>query len=205
MVTKKQLGISLSKLNKIKQPNLFLEQYTTDSEIASEILWHAYLNNDIENKTIADFGSGNGIFAYGSLMLGAKKIYAIDIDKFSLETAKSNIKDKNVIFLHQDIKDFNKKIDTIIQNPPFGTKDIHADSLFLKKAMQLADNIYSLHKTSTEKFIEKLAEKNSFKIVSRLFFNFPIKHSFKFHKKPVKFVEVTCFVLKRIVLPKNLY
>src|SRR3989344_5799282 len=150
MVTKKQLGISLSKLNKISSPKLFLEQYTTDSEIASEILWTAFLNNDIEDKTIADFGTGNGIFAYGSLMLGAKKVYAIDIDKNSLETAKSNIKDKNVIFLNQDIKDFSKKVDTIIQNPPFGTKDIHADKLFLEKAFTLADNIYSLHKTSTE-------------------------------------------------------
>ena len=72
MVTKKQLGISLSKLNKIEQPNLLLEQYQTDSEIASEILWTAFLNGNIENKTIADFGTGNGIFAYGSLLLNAK-------------------------------------------------------------------------------------------------------------------------------------
>ena len=198
MVTKKQLGISLSKLNKIEQPNLLLEQYQTDSEIASEILWTAFLNGNIENKTIADFGTGNGIFAYGSLLLNAKKVYAIDIDKISLETAKSNIKDKNVIFLNQDIKDFNRKVDTIIQNPPFGTKDIHADKLFLEKAFTLADNIYSLHKTITSQFIENLVEKNNFKVEARLSFNFPIKHSFKFHKKPVKKVEVTCFILKRI-------
>ena len=60
-----------------------------------------------------------------------------------------------------NIEDFEKstlekKFDVILMNPPFGTKIKGADVLFLKVAAQLNCNvIYSLHKTSTRKFIIK--------------------------------------------------
>lgn len=45
----------------------------------------------------------------------------------------------------------SKKFDTVIMNPPFGTKQIRGlDTSFLKRAIDLAENVvYSLHKTST--------------------------------------------------------
>lgn len=44
-----------------------------------------------------------------------------------------------------------KKFDTVIMNPPFGTKHKQGlDMAFLKRAINLAENVvYSLHKTST--------------------------------------------------------
>jgi hypothetical protein len=39
--------------------------------------------------------------------------------------------------------------DTILMNPPFGTRNTGIDSQFLIKAMSNAKVVYSLHKTST--------------------------------------------------------
>ena len=51
---KKQLAINLSKLDVLEKPNIKLEQYQTEGELASDILWKALINEDIENKIIAD-------------------------------------------------------------------------------------------------------------------------------------------------------
>ena len=48
--------------------------------------------------------------------------------------------------------DYNRiKADTVIMNPPFGTKTVPGiDILFLQKAATISDHaIYSLHKSST--------------------------------------------------------
>ena len=88
MITKKQLAISLSKFEAVKNPKEQLEQYALNSEVAAELLWHAYTQGDVEGKAIADFGCGNGIFGGGALMLDAKKVYFVDKDKESVEVAK---------------------------------------------------------------------------------------------------------------------
>lgn len=198
MITKSQLAIELSKLKTFENPNLKLEQYPTDSETAAEILWTAYLNGDITNKTIADFGSGTGILSYATLKLGAKQVYLIEIDSKTNQIAKENLKQfKNFEIIQSDIKDFNKKVDTIIQNPPFGTKIKHADKEFLEKAFQISNKIYSLHKTSTKDFIIKLAKQHNFKTQNIIHFNHPIKQIYKHHKKPIERVKVSLFIFEK--------
>lgn len=39
--------------------------------------------------------------------------------------------------------------DTIVMNPPFGTRNTGIDTIFLLNAMKNARVVYSLHKTST--------------------------------------------------------
>lgn len=48
-------------------------------------------------------------------------------------------------------KSYKKTFDTVLMNPPFGTKkNAGIDMKFLKVAVSLANNVvYSLHKTST--------------------------------------------------------
>src|SRR3989344_4642463 len=159
MITKSRLAIALSKIKGFNDPKIRLEQYITDSEIAAEILWNAYLEGDIEGKTVADLGCGTGIFSLGCVKLNAKKV------------------------------------DTVIQNPPYGTKDKHADREFLVKAFQISNKIYSMHKLSTSSFVEKIAEDYGFKIKKVLKFNFPLKKSYQFHKKKTEKIEVGCWVL----------
>ncbi|MCK4860117.1 MAG: methyltransferase, partial [Candidatus Omnitrophica bacterium] len=205
--SKSSLAILLSKLKVFEAPKLKSEQYTTDSEIAADILWKAYYLENINNKTIADLGSGTGILGLGALLLGAKKVFFIENDKNSIQTAKENLKfleeetgiklAKKAIFLNQDINNFNDKVDTVIQNPPFGTKQKHADKIFLEKAFSLTKVIYSFHKLETERFVNKISEDYSFNITHLWKFDFPIKSTYNFHKKIIQRIKVGCWRMKK--------
>ena len=48
------------------------------------------LYENAENQTIADIGCGSGILALGSVLLGAKKVYAVDTDALAIKTCRSN-------------------------------------------------------------------------------------------------------------------
>lgn len=200
-MNKKQLAVILSRLKTFQKQKVELEQYQTESELAAQLLWFAYLNKDIEDKVIADLGCGTGIFGFGALLLGAKKVYFVDIDKSVLEIAKQNKEflekeyKLNAVFFNKDIKTFRKKVDLVIQNPPFGVKVTHIDKLFLVQAMKSAQVIYTIHKIESKKFIEKLAQENNFKVESILEFDFPLKRTLWFHKKKTHYVKVGCWKL----------
>jgi predicted RNA methylase len=52
------------------------------------------------------------------------------------------------------------RADTVIMNPPFGTKRKGADMEFLRAAFSLASrSVYSLHKSSTRDHILKVAQR----------------------------------------------
>jgi len=206
--SKSNLAILLSKLRLFEAPKLKAEQYTTDSEIAAAVLWQAYYLRDIENKTIADLGSGTGILGLGALLLGAKKVFFVENDKDSIKIAKKNLAfiekgtkaklSEKAIFLNRDINNFNEKVDTVIQNPPFGTKQRHADKIFLEKAFSLADVIYSFHKLKTEVFVNKISGDYGFGITNLWKFDFPIKATYSFHKKRIQRIKVGCWRMNKI-------
>lgn len=196
-MNQKQLAMQLSKLVSVESKKVQLEQYPTDSEIAAEILWAAFMQGDIEDKSIADFGCGNGILGIGALLLGAKKAMLVDIDNKCINAANDNLKALKLkaVLLNCDISKVQGRFDTVLQNPPFGTKTEHADKAFLLKAMESADVVYSFHKSSTESFVNAIAEDNGFKVVGKWLFKFPLKHSFEFHKKKVAYVDVGAYRL----------
>lgn len=196
---KKELAITLSKLEILEEFNVDLEQYQTEGELASDILWKADLNNDIKGKVIADLGSGNGILGIGALLLGAEKVYFIDIDKKALEVTKRNYKKlklKKGIFLNYNVEEFNSKVDTVLMNPPFGVQKEHSDRIFLKKASEVSSNIYSIHKIESKKFIENFCKNNNIFVKYIYKYKFLIKKTYKFHTKKSHFVEVGCWYLK---------
>ncbi len=197
MLTKNNLAIQLSKLKGFTNPKIKLEQYSLDSETASLILWAAFLNNDIENKVIADLGAGTGILAKGCLLLNAEKVYCVEKDPAAISILKENIKEKNAIFINKDIKDFNNKVDVVIQNPPFGTKQKHADKNFLEKAMQIAGRIYSLHKITSRDFIASLAKDNGFVVEQVIPITINLKATYSFHSKQKKAIALGLWVLER--------
>ena len=197
MLTKKTLARELSRLSGFSHPEIRLEQYHLDSEVAAFILWTAFMHEDIQGKTIADLGSGPGILAVGCLLLGAKKVYLVELDKAALAIAKLNISNKKAVFLNQDIRNFHKKVDVVIQNPPFGTKQKHADRDFLKKAMQLAPKIYSLHKITSKSFITAFAHDHGFQVQQLIPISTTLKATYAFHKKPKQAIELGLWILRR--------
>ena len=201
MITKKKLAIQISKLKDYEEADVKLEQYSTDSEMAAEVLWFAFLNKDVKNKIIADLGCGTGVLGIGALLLDAKKVYFVDSDKKVLDICKINVKTVNkedkAVFVNKNVKDFDKKIDIVIQNPPFGVQKEHADKLFLEKAMQLSNKVYSFHKIASQNFISKLAADKGFKVENILEFEFKLKKSMKFHKRKFYKFKVGCWILRK--------
>jgi len=198
-MNKKKLSVILSKLEGFFG-DVKLEQYMTDPEIAADILWFVHLHGDLEGKTIADLGCGNGILGIGALNLGAEKVYFVDVDKKMIDLAKKNCKFKNSNFLNEDVSSFDKKVDVVIQNSPFGVKNKKADEKFLKKAFEISDKVYSFHKIESKDFIEKISSKNGFKVNKVLKYDFYLKRSMKFHKRKEHKVVVGCWVLERKAL-----
>ncbi|KAJ1987833.1 hypothetical protein H4R33_002698 [Dimargaris cristalligena] len=88
---------------------------------------------------------------------------------------------------------FHKAFDTVLMNPPFGTKPGNRgiDMVFLQTAIHLARGaVYSLHKSSTRDFIMKKAESWGAKgqVLAQLQFDVP--QMYKFHKKQSVDIEV---------------
>ena len=196
-MNKKQLAIKLSKLEKVEKVKAVLEQYATDSEMAATILWDAFMQGDIEDKVVADLGCGNGIFGVGALMLGAKKVYFVDVDKESIGVAMRNCSFKNVEFVNKDVVEFDEKVDMVIMNPPFGVQQEHADKVFLEKAMEISNVIYSIHKIESERFIEKLSSDNGFGVAKIERMQMFLKKTMKFHKSEKYSVDVGVWTIKR--------
>ncbi len=200
-IKKKNLEIKLSKLKKLKKLDIKLEQYHTPSEIVSEIILWADSFGDIYKKSICDLGSGSGLFAIAAKFLGAKRVLGVDIDPKSIGVAKENSKIANVDIKWQNknILDLYDKFDTIIQNPPFGTKIKHSDKLFLEKALDLGKVTYSIHK-STEKvrqFINKYVKELGGKITETISCDFNIPNTYEFHKKRSYYVKIDIYRILR--------
>lgn len=202
MLTKKQLAIQLSKLAIFEKPKLKLEQYPTDSEIAATILWDALMKGDIVSKTVADLGAGTGILGIGALLLGAKHVFFVEKDSDTVRILQHNLlplRLENYTVLQMDVREFSENIDTVFQNPPFGTKQEHADKVFLEKAFAISQTMYSFHKTTTDAFVRAIAGDFSFQIIETYHFAFPLRQSYAYHRKKIERVEVTCYRLVKVI------
>jgi len=196
---KKHLEMKLQSIPSHPKPKVGLEQYTTPSIIASDLIWNAYSLNDVEGRDIVDLGCGTGVFAIASRLMGANSSIGIDIDEDSISLAnavKDKLKVDCVDFIVSDICDFNEPLnaDTVFQNPPFGSQrkaDSGQDLKFLKKAVQLdPEVIYSFHMASTEEFLIKYYEDNSLDITHIFRYKFPIPRIYDFHSKERQDVDV---------------
>lgn len=200
-LSRSSLAIELSTIKGFSQPKVRVEQYITDSEIAATVLWDAYMKGDIKGEVIVDLGCGTGILGIGCMVLGAKEVYFVESESSAMEIAKENVKnvesDSLSEFFLMDVADFDKKVDTVIMNPPFGVKSEHSDRKFLKKAFEIGKVVYSFHKSETKNFIERFAKDNNFDITQVIELEFPLKASMKFHKKKVEKINVSCFRFER--------
>jgi putative methylase len=159
-VERRKLALILSLLSENPNQKYKFEQYSITPDIAATTLLAA--SRDIKGKVVYDLGCGAGRFAIGAALLGAKKVFGVDIDKDVLEIARANVKlveektglkiSERCEWLTKDVKELKAEADTVVQFPPFAN-----DLLFFKKALQIARNVYSIHK-KTEKTRKRLAE-----------------------------------------------
>ncbi|KAL4295328.1 hypothetical protein GQ457_12G023040 [Hibiscus cannabinus] len=188
----KQLESLLGDLQQFSNPKIELEQYPTGPHIASRLLYTAENSfDDISNKVVADFGCGCGTLGAAAALLGAEQVIGIDIDSQSLEIASMNAEDLelDIDFVQCDIGNLGWRgqiVDTVVMNPPFGTRKKGVDMDFLFVALKVASRaVYSLHKTSTRDYIKRAALRDlnasSAEVLCELRFDVP--QLYKFHKK----------------------
>ena len=196
---KKHLEMRLQNIPSHPKPKVGLEQYTTPSIIASDLIWNAFALGDVENKNVVDLGCGTGIFAIGCALMGAYSSVGIDIDDDSIRLAREvsgKLKLDNVEFIDCDINEFNDSlnVNTVFQNPPFGSQkraDKGQDLNFVKKAIDLdTDVLYSFHMASTEEFLMDFYENNNLNITHLFRYKFPIPKIYEFHNKEKQIVDV---------------
>ena len=115
----------------------------------------------LDGRIVADLGCGTGVLAVGARLLGARAVVGFDIDPEAIETAKSNLDDFGFcsdedtegfcdlvlcdvtqtyttlfdkeceIGRTEDNSRFSGVFDTVVMNPPFGTKHNRGLGLFL--------------------------------------------------------------------------
>lgn len=184
----------------------------------------------LDGRIVADLGCGTGVLSIGARLLGAKAVIGFDIDPDAIETAKRNLKELGLnseeegdgycdlvlndvtktfsAFFDSECKlekedafsQFSGAFDTVIMNPPFGTKHNRGlDLAFVKAGLALIDKrkscheaaVYSLHKTATREHIIKKAQsewKVKVEVLAQLRYDLPA--SYKHHKKSSVDIDV---------------
>jgi putative methylase len=227
LVRRLDLERAISRVDPHPSPTANLEQYTITPEIAAQILFIAtYTNDDIIGKTVADLGCGTGRLAIGGALMGAKEVVGVDIDKVATTTASKNaeklgMKEKTQ-WVTGEVTVIKGGFDTVLQNPPFGIQRRKADRKFLRKALEIAEHVYSLHKSSQDNpklvnklsrnrtqlleaapspFLNELVEEYGGEVKAVYTMLMTIPRMFHFHTKPRHQFLVDVYIIERKALP----
>ena len=129
----KELEGYLQQVDVFEKPKVDLEQYPTTAHIAAHMLYT--IDNtfgDIEGKLVGDLGCGCGVLSIGSCMLESAMTIGFDVDCDALEIASRNCAEFEITsceLVQCDVEQitlydtWTEAFDTIIMNPPFGTKN----------------------------------------------------------------------------------
>ncbi|RLE82303.1 MAG: RNA methyltransferase [Thermoprotei archaeon] len=200
ILKKSDLKKLLSTIKGPQSPSIELEQYETPVQLASDILWTASTAfNDIPGKIVVDLGCGTGRLALGAALLGAHYVIGVDVDFKLVKDAKNYARKlgllQSVEFIVADVRYFwlRRKIDTVLQNPPFGVHRRGADLKFLDKALEISRIIYTIHKAATADFIEKHIKKKKGTITLKALGIITIPRLHRHYKRRVYEVQVVVY------------
>ncbi len=198
----KDLEIILQSMERISKHDVSLEQYPTPATIAAAVLFSAEMDHgDIGGKLVFDLGCGDGIFAIGAALLGAKKAVGVDVQSKALKASQRNSNllgtEDTTDWVLGDVTDLTLKepIDTVLSNPPFGVKKRGADLRFLRKAISIARVTYSMHLSGEKNraFLRNAVEDLGGVVTQIERFEFPIPKIFKFHRKERHMIRVDLY------------
>ena len=176
-----------------------LEQYMTPIDAASFVLLSAFAEGDLEQEVV-DFGCGTGRLAIGAAFLGAE-VYAIDIDKEAIDIGKKYAEEKEISinWMELPVQGWERKINTVIMNPPFGAQRPGADREFIQKALEVAEKIWTIHLADSSEFIEKFIEDSGGEIRSSWEMEIELKRTMKHHSKESKKIKAILYHLVPLI------
>ncbi|SCV68702.1 BQ2448_823 [Microbotryum intermedium] len=222
----KELESELKPLKGFAAPKRELEQYVTSAHLASRMLYTAESQfGDLDDKHVLDLGCGCAVLSIGAVMLGASDVLSVDIDTDALRIAEQNIQEMEmedeIELLNARIGDgadessFGKELpsleehlakgeeerrfDTVVMNPPFGSWRKGIDMVFLESACKLAKTaVYSLNKSSTRDFIFKKAKTLGFEgtVIAEMKYDLP--KTMAHHSKKSVDIQVDMWRFERI-------
>lgn len=198
----KELESLMQDIAPFENPKIDLEQYPTGPHLASRLLFAvANSYDEFDGQTVIDLGCGTAMLSIGAAMLGAQHVVGVDVDDNALQVAQQNVDEYDdplpIDFIRCDVRQVaaqaRLRADTVLMNPPFGTRRKGADMEFLRAAFALSRNsVYSLHKSSTRDYIQRFAERelraSSAEVLAQLRYDLPA--SYKFHKEKSRDIEV---------------
>lgn len=190
---KRELEIALERVAGFEDPDPSLEQYMTPATMAADILFMAWGEGDVEGMKVMDLGCGTGMFSIGAWLLGAGMVVGFDRSGDALRVAERNRETfgADIRFELRDVSDVDEGADTVFMNPPFGCQNRNADRAFLDRAMEASECVYSIHMAGTIGFVERFCEKRGRRITWRKTYKYVIPHTFAFHNKENRSVDVT--------------
>lgn len=164
----KQFRIYLSQVDDFDKPNIKLEQYITPADITCTLFEIIEFDHQaISGKVVGDLCCGTCMYSIAAAYFEPAKILGFDIDRPALQTASENLQHYEltdaVELINCDLLALDTKyrgvFDTVVMNPPFGTKNNEGiDCKLLKVAfdcLKPGGQMFSLHKASTKSYIEK--------------------------------------------------
>jgi putative methylase len=200
LVRKRDLERVLSEIRPHSFPKVYLEQYTTPSNVVADTLYlAAYFNDDLIDKTVIDLGCGTGRLSIGAALIGAKKVVGVDLDREAVKAAQKNAETLGVKeitnWIIADIDVIIGPFDTTLQNPPFGVQRRRADRRFITKSLELSCIVYSFHKAgeSNRIFIKRFIEEHGGKVTTIFPLQMEIPRMFKFHTKKKQSIQVDLY------------
>ncbi|MBI4278660.1 MAG: 50S ribosomal protein L11 methyltransferase [Armatimonadetes bacterium] len=200
--SQKHLEMVLQQIPPHPRPRRDLEQYATPAPLAAELLHAAALEGDIEGRSVADLGCGTGVLAIGAALLGAHPVYGVDVDPDAVAVAREWAARLQVAVEFQvaDVDVFGVKVDTVVQNPPFGDRPGHGDVPFLLKALEVGRVVYTFHDAKAYDFVTE-AVRGRATIAWKRTRPFPIPRVFAFHRRERKMIEVV--LLRLLATPPD--
>ena len=197
LTVKSEIAIELSKLRDFENPRISLEQYMTPPELAADIIHSAFMNGDIEDHRILDAGAGTGILGIGAALAGAGEVVAVEKDEAAVKILKENLDNSRtsgkVKVRHEDIEEVDEQFDTVLMNPPFSTHS-ETGTVFIEKALELADNVYAVGHPGLEDEFRRLADEHRIKASEGYTISLPATYGFhteESRETPVRVVVAT--------------
>ena len=156
-------------------------------------------------SSVLDLGCGNGIFSIGAALLGAKRVIGVDVQSKALKVCQRNLMTR--LEIHDTIDwvlgdvsslELSVNVDTVVTNPPFGTKKRGADLKFLEKAASIATVVYSIHLAGEKNrvFLRNAIERLGASITQIETFEFQLGRIYDFHKKPKHVIQTDLYRIR---------